>query len=191
MFNKRPRCYESSGSGGGGSEGGEGEEGGGGAMGIASFASSMASVFSSLQEASAARAVSNFNASIIDNQLPWIDMQIDISREQYARKRNKLISSGTAQLGASGLNFSGSPLAVMLDALTQIEIDDAITTSNLKMDKIRVHAQAEMTRAGGRRDYGAAKTNAFSKALQGGSDYALYKYGTRGNKNNTTKGKKD
>ena len=154
--------------------------GGGASMGAASFVSSLASAFMTIQQAKTAQAIGNYNAGIIENQLPWIDMQLDIAKEQYARKKNKLISSGTAQLGASGLKFSGSPLAYMLDAVTQIEIDEAITTANLEMNKVTVKAQAGQARVGGQRAMSAGRMNAYSEILKGTSDAALYKYGTKG-----------
>jgi len=65
-----------------------------------------------------------------------IDIGMGIDLTQQLRAKSKLASTLMASTAGAGLEYSGSPVAVMLDNLTQAGIDEEITKYNYTMDKI-------------------------------------------------------
>lgn len=87
----------------------------------------------------------------------------------------------TANIAKSGITMSGSPMAVMLDTYTQMEIDKRVNQSNLDMqkynvgiEKARTLSQAEAYRRQGKTAVFAGYTNAFTSALSAGVNYGIY-----------------
>ena len=66
-------------------------------------------------------------------------------------------------------------MAVMLDTLTQINIDQAIGQFNLEQEKQYKMEQAAAFKRQGKQAMYAGYTGALSSLLQGASSYALYK----------------
>lgn len=121
----------------------------------------------------------NLNAILLQGKANLIDVQKGIEKEQYTRFKAQMMGKSMAAIAKAGVMPSGSPMAVMLDAQTQINLDQAIGQFNLEQQKQYTLAEAESYKRAGRRAVSAGYTNAFSSLLSGVSSYAMYKgYGT-------------
>jgi hypothetical protein len=80
-------------------------------------------------------------------------------------------------MAGAGVMPSGSPMSVLLDSLTQINIDRAIGMANLEQSKTYKLNEAAMSRVEGKGAQRAGTVNAFSSLLNGASDYAMYTKG--------------
>jgi hypothetical protein len=65
----------------------------------------------------------------------------------------------------------------MLDAQTQINIDQSIAKFNKEQEKSYTQSQADAYRRQGKQSVSSGYSNAFSTILSGASNYAMYKYG--------------
>lgn len=146
-------------------------------FGGALLAMSAVSAISQIGQGKAQRAESNFNATLYDNQASLIEEKKQIDYGQFNRLKGKTLSTSVASVAASGIGLSGSPMAVMLDAQTQINIDQAISSFNIEQEKNYAKAQADQQRRLGKAQQSAANTNAFTTLLSGASNYAMYKGG--------------
>lgn len=77
-----------------------------------------------------------FLDQLSDLQGERIDIQKDIDLTQQRRLKNQVASAVMVRTAYSGLEFAGSPVAVMVDNLTQAGIDEEITKYNYTMEKI-------------------------------------------------------
>ena len=80
--------------------------------------------------------------AVIRSNVAMIDMSLDvsqfkglISKEQYARFRKKYSGTVATRVAKMGIEFTGSPIEVMNDAVTQINIDEAITNFQLQLQE--------------------------------------------------------
>lgn len=114
-----------------------------------------------------------YNAGLYDQQAKQIDVQKAIEAGQYNRAMRRTSGSIIARTAGAGLTMSGSPMAVLVDNLTQMEMDKSIGQYNLEVQK----RYALATGSEYRRQAGVAVrqgyTNAFSTVLRGGFDYAM------------------
>jgi len=65
-----------------------------------------------------------------------LDFAMGIDLTQIRRAKSKMASTLIARTAYSGLEFSGSPVAVMVDNLTQAGIDEELTKYDYTMEKI-------------------------------------------------------
>lgn len=97
--------------------------------------------------------VARINAKRLDSTLQTIKFMGDLSEEDFMRFRNKYTGTIAARTAKNGLEFSGSPIEILVDGLTQIGIDEAITNYDLSMQesdaiyqKERLHLKANIAR---------------------------------------------
>lgn len=126
----------------------------------------------------AQKAEANANAELFRGKANLIDQQSQIESGQYDRKKSQVLSTSMANLGKAGIMPQGSPMAVMIDTQTQIQIDQAISKFNYAQEKQYANAQADQLKRQGRQAVYTGYSNAFSTALQGTSNYMMYKGGT-------------
>lgn len=131
---------------------------------------------SQISQGYAQNAEAKFNATLLNNKADQIDVQKDIEFGQYQRLKGQYMSKSVSNAAKSGIALQGSALAVMLDAQTQISIDQAIGQFNLEQEKNYTKAQADAQKRAGRQAVYSGYSNAFSTMLQGTSNYAMYKY---------------
>ena len=124
-----------------------------------------------------AQAEANYNASLKEGQAQMIDVSAGIQKGQDLRAMGKSLSTSMATVAGSGIRPTGSAMAAILDAQTQMQIDMAIGQFNYQQEKNYTLAEAESIRRSGKLAVQTARTNAFSTMLQGVSNYALYKGG--------------
>jgi hypothetical protein len=77
----------------------------------------------------------------------------------------------------------------LLDSVTQINIDKAISRAKIEPQKNYKIAQGQMQTAAGKAAKGAATVNAFSEILNGASNYAMYTKGINLSQGATKAGK--
>jgi len=130
-----------------------------------------------IAQSRAVKSEANYNASLYDNQAKLIDQQKSIEYGQYQRFKGDTMSKQTAKIAGMGIGLGGSAMAVMLDAQTQINIDQAIGQFNLEQEKQYAKNTAGAYRRAGKRAVSDGYTNAFSSLLTGASNYALYRGG--------------
>ena len=150
---------------------------GSGWMATAIVMSALMDVINSVQAGRVAKAQGDYNAAIAEGQAKWIDWEKSLENEKYTKFRNKFISSAIVASAGAGIALSGSPMASLLDSVTEINIDNAITQANLEQQKQYKVSEARMARTEGKNAQRAGVINAFSATLKGASNYALYKNG--------------
>jgi len=156
---------------------------------MANFALAALSATTQIMAGNAANQQAKINAGMYEQQAGFINTQIglenelsdiqrDISLTEYRRAKSRMASSVTATAARSGVEMSGTPMAIMIENLTQMGIDEAITKFNyatkkasneynLKQQQIGMLSQASQTRYAGKIAKNQAYSNAFSTALQG------------------------
>jgi hypothetical protein len=108
-----------------------------------------------------------YNASLYQKQAEMVDVQKKIESQQYDRMKRRMAGTITARTAKAGTTLSGSPMAVLLDNLTQIEYDQAIGQYNLNINKFQAQSAASMTKSQGRAALFGGFTNAFSTIMTG------------------------
>jgi hypothetical protein len=151
--------------------------GGGGIFATMSIMSSINQIVGSIYQGRIASAQAKYNAAIQEGRDKWLQLQQEVSDRQYQRFLGRTISKSFVNIAGAGLAASGSPIAVMVDTATQINIDKSIAHFNIEQDKIATRNSAEMYRTEGKNAVRASYANAFSALLQGGEKYAAYKGG--------------
>lgn len=144
-------------------------------IGGAIFALSATQAVSQISQGYAQKSEANFNATLLEGKANMIDLQSDIESSKYDRMKGQYLSKSVVNTAGNGLAVSGSPLAVMLNAQTQINIDQAISKFNFEQEKNYTNAQADAQRRAGSAAVKSGYSNAFSTLLQGGASYAMYK----------------
>jgi len=133
---------------------------------IASAATSIFSGFSQSKEA-------NYNAGLYTQQAGIIDTQKAIEAMQYERAKRQIAGTTIARTAKGGLMMSGSPMAVMVDNLTQLEMDKQVGQYNFEVQKRYALSGAEAYKRRASIYERQGYINAFSTLLKGGFDAAM------------------
>lgn len=138
------------------------------------FAMTAVSAISQIGQGKAKQAEDNYNATLAENQANTIQAQSEIDYGQYQRQKGLVQSKSIANIAASGIQPTGSAMAVMLDAQTQIGIDQAISQFNYTQNKNYALNEASAYRRQGVANARSGYYNAFSTMLSGTYNYAMY-----------------
>ena len=84
--------------------------------------------------AQAAQQEASYNAGIYRQQAGMVEQQRQLKMQQDARKISFTEGKITQMTAAKGLKMSGSPVAVLNDTMTQMEMDKAISSYNYRME---------------------------------------------------------
>lgn len=133
---------------------------------------------SQINQGYAQEAEANLNATIIEGKAGLIDVQKGIENEQYNRAKHRALSTGMARTAGAGIKPTGSAMAVMLDVQKQISLDQAIGQFEYDQEKRFTYAEADAQRRKGAMAVREGYSGAFSTMLRGGSNYAMYRWGT-------------
>ena len=144
-------------------------------FGAALLAMSAVSAIASIGQGYVRKSEANYAATVSEEQAKSIQVAKEIDYGQYQRVKGQYLSKSIASIGASGQGLGGSSLAVMLDAQTQIGIDQAIGQFNYEQQRLYKTNEASAYRRAGRNYVTAGYTDAFSSLLMGASKYGLYK----------------
>ncbi len=156
---------------------------------MAMFAIAAFSAVSQVMAGQAANKQAKINASMYEQQAGFIDVQKeleskgfdiqkDIELAKYTRAKAQMKSTVIAGTAKAGLDFGGSPMAVLVDNLTQMGIDEQITKYNydmakisneynLEQKKIGMLSEASQLRFQGKTARNQAYSNAFSTLMKG------------------------
>ena len=149
-------------------------------FGGALFALSVAQAVGSIAQGNALEAEGKANASLLEGKKSMIGVQQGIEAGQYERAKGKTVSTSMANMAAMGIMPQGSSMAVLLDTVTQMNIDKAIGQFNFEQEKIYTQAEADASRRQGKAAKRAGYTNALTSVLSGAANYGMYKgWGTQ------------
>ena len=127
-------------------------------------------------QAAEAKRQGEYNAKVYEQQAGMIGEQKRLEGLQYDRARARLKSTGIARTAGSGFEMSGSPLALMLDTETQMNMDKEIGQYNWEVQKRYTQSGATAYRDIGANQSRLAKwtgySNAYSTLLNGVGTYA-------------------
>ena len=88
---------------------------------------------------------SKYNAAILDQQAGMIEEQKNLRIGQDKRAIRFIQGQTVAMTAHKGIEMSGSPLAILIDTSTQMQMDLAINAYNYDMEKYGVLSQKEAT----------------------------------------------
>ena len=92
------------------------------------------------------KAVAKANIGQLEYSLDVANFKGQLEEEQFDRFRKKYSGTLATRVAKMGLEFTGSPMEVMNDAITQINIDEAITRFNNEMAKNQLLYQRDLQR---------------------------------------------
>jgi len=121
----------------------------------------------------AASKEAKYNASLYEQKAGLISNQQGLEAYQYNRAIRQMSGTLTSRTAKSGFALKGSPMAVMIDNLTQMELDKSIGQYNLEVEKRYALAGAEAYKRQGKTALIQGYTNAFSTILKGGFDVGM------------------
>jgi hypothetical protein len=134
----------------------------------------------SVQQGKEAKKEANYNADLIEQKAGLIDVQAGLENSQYERLKRRYSGQSISQTAKSGLEFSGSPMAVWIDTQTQIEMDRMIGQFNFAQEKRFTLEEAAATRRMGKYKQNEYNSQAFSTLLNSaGKAYSYYGGGTK------------
>jgi len=114
------------------------------------FALAGAGAVNSIMGGQAANKEAKYNASLLYEQAGMIENQKNLQTAQDERAIRFAMGRTVAATAKKGIEMSGSPMAIMIDTMTQMEMDKRITQYNYDMQKRGVIAQAEGVRRQGK-----------------------------------------
>ena len=114
-----------------------------------------------------------YNAKIKEQQAKMIEAQKGLEAYQFDRAMGKAGGTLRANVGASGITMSGSPMAAWIDMETQMELDKAIGQYNLEYQKRFALSEAGGYYRQASNIKAAGYSNAFSTLLNTGVNYGI------------------
>ena len=158
------------------------------ASGYASLAGSAVQFAGSLISANSQEKSAVLNSRWLELEANAMEIQKEMENKRIDRAERRLISSSVAAVAGSGIEFTGSPIEVMLDSVAQMETDRAIMNYNMAMGQQAKMSQAAMTKIEGKMQAGNTRAKGFSNLMQGLSSYASQYGGTKGKNVQATSG---
>lgn len=120
-----------------------------------------------------------FNALVYEQQASMVENQKKLEEMQYNRAASKIRGAVTARTAGAGFELSGSPLAILVDNETQLELDKSVGQYNLEVQKRFALSGAQYSRQSSADQARLAKfqgyTNAFSTLLGTAGTAAILK----------------
>ena len=125
----------------------------------------------------------NKQADLLNVEINALDQMSILDRSRSARQRGRVEGTILARTAKAGFTLYGSPLAVLVDDLTQLRLDEAIGEFNIEMAKFNVRSEQYQLRSGavasgsaaararssGKTAVAGGYTNAFSTLLKTGA----------------------
>jgi hypothetical protein len=127
----------------------------------------------SIIQGQAANKEAKYNAGLLDQQAANIDVQKSLEGAQYDRAKGQLVGKSISRTAKAGFNLSGSPMAVMIDSLTQLEMDKSVGQYNLDIQKRNAQMTANQYRRNGKTALMSGYSNAFSSVLMGAAEIGM------------------
>lgn len=128
-------------------------------------------------KAKAIKREGEYNAQVYEQQAEMVVQKKKILEYQFNRQAGAMRGSMVAQTAGKGLALSGSPLAILIDNETQMQLDKNISDYNLDIERNYALSGANYYRESADSKARLAKytgySNAFSTILSGGAELAL------------------
>lgn len=138
------------------------------------FALAGAQAVNSIASGYAQKSEYDYNARMVEEEKKILTLQEEIDDSRYQRLKGKYLSKSIAAVAGSGIALSGSSLSAISSAQEQIEIDQAITKFNYRLEKNRLSSQADAMRRAGKTAMRGGYAGAFNSLMQGASNYIMY-----------------
>lgn len=117
-----------------------------------------------------------YNAQIYDQQAEMIRQKKKLSEYQFNRQAAAMRGAVVARTAGKGLLMGGSPLAILIDNESQMQLDQAVSNYNMDVESAYANSAASYTRQTGVQQSRAARfsgySNAFSTLLNTGTGIA-------------------
>jgi len=133
-----------------------------GALGVAQAGMSIAGGYAASTEA-------KYNARVKEQQAQMITAQQGLEAYQWDRQMGNVAGTTRARTAKAGLTMSGSPMAVLLDTQTQMELDKAIGQYNLEAQKRFALSEADMYKTKAKTAKQMGYMQGFTQLLQTGA----------------------
>ena len=121
----------------------------------------------------AASSEAKYNAKVKEAQAEMITKSQEFEAMQWDREINRVSATTRANIGFAGLQFTGSPLTVLIDTQSQMKMDKAIGYYNQEVNKFFTMSEARMYESKAKTARQAGYSGAFTQLLSTGLDYSL------------------
>ena len=115
--------------------------------------------------AASAKRQGEYNAQVYEQQAEMIAQKQKLEAHQWNRKISQIHAATTARTAQKGFGMSGSPLAVMVDNETQLQLDKSIGNYNLEIQRRYALSEAANQRYMGGEQARLAKMTGYSNAF--------------------------
>lgn len=106
-----------------------------------------------------------YNAQVYEQQAEMIAQKQKIEEHQWNRKISQIQGATVARTAGKGFGFSGSPLAVMVDNETELQLDKSMANYNSEIQKRYAKTEAMNQRFVGSEQARLAKMTGYSNAF--------------------------
>ena len=152
-----------------------------GIMAMSTAASAAVSINAGNEQADALRVQAQRNARIQEDQAKMVAAAGKLQGEQDDRAIARAKAKARTIAAGSGLEMGGSPLALMIDLETQMEMDKQITQYNYAVQERSVRSGAANTMMSGMENAKLARaqgySNAYTNALNNVGSFAIARMG--------------
>ena len=100
--------------------------------------------YSQLMAGQEAASAQEYNQQLYRQQAEAVEASRKLEAGKAERLKRKITGEAMTRTAAAGISPTGSPMAVMLDNLTQAQLDKSIVDYNLQVEKSRYLSAAEM-----------------------------------------------
>jgi hypothetical protein len=128
--------------------------------------SAISSIQQGKAEAKSLKRQGDMNAQIYEQQAEMVAQQAKLQEYQDNRKAAKIRGATVAAAGKSGFEMGGSPLAILVDNETQMELDKQIGQYNYSVQQSFLRTQAGYTRYEYGQQAKLAKAKGYSQAFK-------------------------
>lgn len=134
-------------------------------VGVLGGVGAIGSINQGKAEAESLRRQGDYNAQVYEQQAEMINQQKKLQEYKDNRAAARLRGAVMAKTGKSGFEMGGSPLAVMIDNETQMELDKQIGQYNYGVQQSYLRTQAGFTRYQYGENARLAKASGYSNAF--------------------------
>lgn len=143
-------------------------QGGGGAI-AAGAISGLTNIANTWINASAAKSTAKFNQAMLGIQGRMMKLRANEQIKDIRKRAQSLFGTQMAQMAKSGLAFSGSPAAVMMESLKQAELDEIFSNLNVDLAQAGLDTQAGISRMEANRETAGAYQDTIATLLNMGT----------------------
>jgi hypothetical protein len=128
--------------------------------------SAISSIQQGKAEAKSLKRQGDYNAQVYEQQAEMMSQQAKLQEYQDNRNAAKIRGATMARTGKNGFEMGGSPLAIMVDNETQMELDKQVGQYNYEVQQSVLRTQASFTRYEYNQQAKLAKTKGYSNAFK-------------------------